>query len=125
MSNEDFDPAPWLSAYRRMHSAIVAGDTRTLRELISDAFVLIHMTGYAQSGGEWLEHIQSGKMRYLSSVEESVTVMGAGNGRWLRGQNRVRAEIWGAHGTWPLRLDIRFTQERDQWRMLKVTASTY
>jgi len=123
--DEPFDAAPWILAYRRMHAAMVQADTDTLRGLISQAFMLIHMTGYAQTGAEWLQHIESGKMRYFSSVEEALLLRGAGGKHWLCGQNQVRANIWGARGTWRLQMEVEFRMHQGIWLMSKATASTY
>ncbi|MBL8276026.1 MAG: nuclear transport factor 2 family protein [Pelomonas sp.] len=125
MPNDSLETRTWIAAYRRMHVAMVEADTAALRRLLTKDFVLIHMTGYAQSGTEWLRHIESGKMLYFSSVEESVTILGTGANRRLRGQNRVQADIWGARGTWPLQLEIDFSQMGAHWLMSRASASTY
>ena len=125
MTPEPFDPAPWVAAYRQMHVAMVAGDTDTLRSLLAPEFELVHMTGYVQPAAEWLQHIESGRMRYFASAEASVAVQGSDARRWLRGRSRVRADIWGASGTWPLQMDIDFRLQQGRWRMTRATASTY
>lgn len=125
MPEAPFDPAPWIWAYRQMHTALLAADTDTRRSLISSDFMLIHMTGYAQPGTEWLQHIDTGRMRYFASREESVALQTRGPRRWLRGRSRVRADIWGAQGTWPLQTDLDFQLLQGRWLMVKATASTY
>lgn len=125
MPDETFNPAPWVWAYRQMHAAMLSADTHTLRSLISADFVLVHMTGYAQSGTEWLQHIDNGRMRYFTSEEESVELLGSGEQRRLRGRNWVRANIWGTHGTWPLQMLVDFRLQQGRWLMVKATASTY
>lgn len=119
------DTALWVTSYRQMHASMLAGDTLSLRRLLAPEFVLVHMTGYAQLGAEWLEHVASGRMRYLTSTEDSVAVQQDGQRHWLRGRNRVHAVIWGARGTWPLEMAIDFRRDQGRWLMSKAVASTY
>lgn len=111
--------------YCRMNRAMVASDTRTLASMLTNDFHLIHMTGYDQLRAEWLAHIDSGQMRYFDSVEEEVVTQVDGNKATLRGRNRVKANIWGARGTWPLQLDIDLSLCNGQWLMSAARACTY
>lgn len=111
--------------YSRMHRAMVASDTRLLASMLTDDFHLVHMTGYDQPRAEWLAHIESGQMRYHSSVEEDVVVKVDGNKATVRGRNRVNANIWGTGGTWPLQLDIDLSLHDGQWLMSAARATTY
>lgn len=119
------DEAALRALYRRLHRAMLDADTSALAALLSADFHLVHMTGYDQPRAEWLAHIASGRMRYLSSVEDSVVVELDGDFARLRGRNRVKADIWGAKGTWPLQLDIRLVRQTGGWLLLEATASTY
>jgi hypothetical protein len=115
-----------ISAYRQMQRFMVAADTRSLKPLLTDDFTLVHMTGYAQPRDEWLEHIDNGRMRYFSAEEKDVAVLKfAGQRATLRGRNLVKANIWGAQGTWPLQLDIEFALIDGRWLMRHASASTY
>lgn len=125
MFDAEVDTALWITAYRQMHSAMLNADTPSLRRLLTRDFVLVHITGYAQPCAEWLEHIAAGRMRYRTSTEESVVVKQDGQRYWLRGRNRVQADIWGAQGTWPLEMAIDFRREQGRWLMSRAVASTY
>lgn len=114
-----------MAVYRQMYTAMAAGDLTTLRTLLAPAFELVHMTGYVQPGADWLQHIESGRMCYFASNKAAIRIEGSGARRWLRGRNRVRADIWGAQGNWPLQLDLTFRLHQGRWQMSRATASTY
>lgn len=114
-----------IELYRNMQRAMVAADTIVLDQLLAEDFHLLHMTGYDQSKKEWLAHIGSGKMRYLSSREEAVNVALADGQARLIGHNLVRANIWGAEGTWKLKLVMRVLPQDRGWRITEAVASTY
>lgn len=114
-----------IHMYRRLHECLVQGDIDGLAALLAKDFRLVHMTGYDQPRQEWLSQIQSGEMRYFTSIEDSVSVNITDESATLRGRNRVNADIWGARGTWPLQLDIDFVSEGDKCLMTHAIASTY
>jgi ketosteroid isomerase-like protein len=118
------DEAAIRALYGDMHRAMVAADTGGLATLLTEDFHLVHMTGYDQPRAEWLAHIDSGRMRYFASREERVTVRVDGDHAQLTGCNQVKADIWGARGTWPLQLDICLIRLGGRWRMSSARAST-
>ncbi len=118
------DEATIRALYSDMHRAMVAADTVALATLLTEDFHLVHMTGYDQPRAEWLAHIGAGRMRYFSSREERVAVRVDGDRAQLTGCNQVKADIWGARGTWPLQLDICLIRLGGRWRMSSARAST-
>lgn len=125
MSGPDNDEATLGAMYRQMHRAMVGADVQGLASLLAADFHLVHMTGYDQPRAEWLAHIESGRMRYFLSVEESLAVHVNGDRARVTGCNRVQADIWGARGTWPLRLQIQLVRREGRWLMSAAQASTY
>jgi ketosteroid isomerase-like protein len=119
------DEAAIAALYSQMHLAMVAADITALAALLTADFHLVHMTGYDQPRAEWLAHIASGRMRYFSSTQERVVVRVDGDNAQLRGRNRVKADIWGTRGTWPLQLDIGLVRRDGRWWMSTARASTY
>lgn len=119
------DQKDLIAMYRQMQNAMVSADTRTLATMLAEEFHLIHMTGYDQPRDEWLAHIESGEMRYFSSQEKQVAVKVDGTTARLAGRNQVKANIWGAAGTWPLLLEIDFSHVHGRWLMTVARASMY
>lgn len=110
-----------IALYRTLNRAMLAQDVATLDRILSDDFTLTHITGYTQSRQEWLDHIRTGKMRYMQIDEVSVNT----NGTKLIGRATTTADIWGVKGTWNLQLAIDLEQQGNQWRMKKAIATLF
>src|SRR4051812_20963020 len=104
---------------------MVAGDADALGALLTDDFVLVHMTGYPQPKGEWLADVRSGAMTYHSMQDVDVSVDAAGGLPVVTARTRTAATIWGASGTWPLQLRITFTRDGAAWVAAGTVASTW
>lgn len=55
---------------------MVERDIETLRSLMADDLVLVHMSGQTQSKEEWLEEIRNETMRYYSIRIENLHIAG-------------------------------------------------
>ena len=104
--------AALLANYDAQCQAMVAGDADALGALLSDDFVLVHMTGYRQTKAEWLADVRSGAMTYHAMEDVDVSVDASSGVAALTARTRTEATIWGAHGTWPLQLQITFERRR-------------
>jgi hypothetical protein len=111
--------------YEAQRDAMVAGDADALRALLAPGFTLTHMTGYRQSGAEWLADVRSGAMIYHAVEDVEVFVDIDDATPVLSARSRTEATIWGTHGTWPLQLRIRFTRVGGSWLASDTVASTW
>jgi len=113
--------------YAAQRVAMVAGDAESLRRLLSEDFVLTHMTGYEQSRAEWLADVASGAMTYHSIQDVSLDVdhRGFPDQLTLTARTRTLATIWGSRGTWPLQLEVTFMPVHEQWLATATVASTW
>jgi hypothetical protein len=113
--------------YEAQRDAMVAGDTEALGALLADGFTLTHMTGYLQPKAEWLADVRSGEMSYhaIQNVDVTVDVDADTGTPVLIARTRTEATIWGSHGTWPLRLRIRFSGTGGSWLASDTVASTW
>jgi hypothetical protein len=125
MNKETDDQAELVKAYRDMYRGMIDQDTNLLGELLDDAYVLTHMTGYRQSRYEWLEQVDSGQMRYHSSQEQNVAVQLHGESAVVVGRNVVEATIWGSHGTWPQQLTTDYQRHDGRWIAMSTVATTF
>lgn len=115
-----------VSLYRELQRAMVARDTTSLSRILTDGFTLVHMTGYNQPKEEWLTHIQTGRMQYFGSVEHDIHVeVRSDNKVFVIGKSQVDANIWGARGTWPLKLKLHFIRQEEELKISFIEASTY
>lgn len=111
--------------YHQINQAILAKDTTTIDRLTADAFTLTHITGYKQSKDEWLNHIKTDKMQYHQIDEQSVQVAINGKRADIVGKAKTRATIWGANGTWNLKLHYQATQTGGTWQVQNAVATLF
>lgn len=84
----------------RRNKAMVDRDLETLRSMMADDLVLVHMSGQTQSKEEWLEEIQNETMRYYSINIENLNITINGNKATATYTSIMDARIWGSRGTW-------------------------
>jgi hypothetical protein len=114
------------AGYEAQRDAMVAGDANALGALLADGFILTHMTGYRQPRAEWLDSVRSGEMTYHAITDIEVLVDVEDPARpVVTARTRTEATIWGASGTWPLQLRIRFTRVGGSWLASDSVASTW
>ena len=114
-----------LANYEGQRRAMVAGDADALGALLAGDFTLVHMTGYRQPRAEWLADVRSGAMTYHSMEDVDVSVDLSGDAPVVTARTRTVATIWGASGTWPLQLRIRFTFDGTAWLAENAVASVW
>lgn len=69
------------NAYRRMYDGMIAKDEGTLREVLDDSFVLVHMTGMRQPKEEFIKAVLNGTLNYYSAEHENLPVKVSGDAR--------------------------------------------
>jgi hypothetical protein len=114
-----------LANYEAQRRAMLAGDAEALDALLAEGFALVHMTGYRQPKAEWLADVRSGAMAYTSMEDVEVSVDVSGQEPVVTARTRTAATIWGASGTWPLRLSVTFTRDGASWLASGTVASTW
>src|SRR3954454_16108731 len=114
-----------LANYGGQRRAMVAGDADALGALLADDFTLVHMTGYRQPKAEWLADGPAGAMTYHSMEDVDVAVDVSGEAPVVTARTRTAATIWGASGTWPLRLRISFAHDGTSWVATGTVATTW
>lgn len=94
----------------RRNKAMVDRDIETLRSLMADDLVLIHMSGQTQSKEEWLEEIKNETMRYYSIEMEDLHITVDGNRATATYTSIMDARIWGSRGTWRMNSTMNLEQ---------------
>jgi hypothetical protein len=112
-------------AYRAMYRGMLERDTALLDDLLADDYTLTHMTGHVQPKREWLEQIDSGRMRYHSARPQSTSVDLDGATAVLVGRDVVDATIWGSRSTWNLQLTTTYEHRDDAWIAVRTIATTF
>ena len=114
------------SLYERMYTAMIAKDEAVLREVHTEDFVLVHMTGMHQKREQYIRAIMDGTLNYYSAETEDLQISFNGDEATLRGRSRVNAAVFGGgRHTWRLELLFRLRKEHGIWRFTRSEASTY
>lgn len=112
--------------YETLYRAMITKDSATLARVMSDDFVLIHMTGMRQSKKQYIDAILDGTLNYYSATTEQLDIKVDGDEAVLTGRSRVTAAVFGGgRHTWPLQLRFRLRREADEWKFTESSASTY
>ncbi len=112
--------------YHAMYQYELTKDVEHLADILSDDYVLIHMTGMRQSKTEYLRCVRDGELNYFSEETHHISVDLQGETAVLTGQSRVNAAVFGgSRHTWPLQLVISMEKKNGKWLMAEAKASTY
>ena len=113
-------------AYNEMYRAMIAKDTAALGRMLSDDFVLVHMTGMRQAKYDYLRAIANGTLNYYSCDDTRLEISIEGESARIIGCSRVSAAVFGGgRHTWSLRLDIALKRQGGRWLMTEIKAGTY
>ena len=112
--------------YERMYRAMIDKDTAAIAAMLTDDFVLVHMTGVKQDKQQYLSAIADGTLNYYSCHTEQLDISIDGDKATLTGRSRVEAAVYGGgKHTWRLQLHFRLRRSQEGWLFTYSTASTY
>lgn len=112
--------------YHAMYQYELTKDVGSLSGILSEDYVLIHMTGLHQSKSEYLRCIRDGELNYFTEETDHVSIDLQGDTAVLTGQSRVNAAVFGgSRHIWPLQLVITMKKQNGKWMMTDAKASTY
>ena len=112
--------------YRRYWRYMIDKDADGLRELMSDDYVLMHMTGVRQSRDVFLNGLTDGTFNYYSADHDSIEVTVNGDTAIMIGKSRITAAVYGGRkNSWKLQGDFTLRKENGVWQMTRSKASTY
>ncbi len=112
--------------YRRYWQYMIDKEIDGLRGMMTDDYVLMHMTGAKQSGETFLSGLRDGTFNYYSADHDSIEVTVSGDTATMIGKSRVTAAVYGGRrGSWRLRGDFTLRKENGIWKLVSSRASTY
>ena len=114
------------NAYRKMYDGMIAKDEGTLREVLDDSFVLVHMTGMRQPKEEFIKAVLNGTLNYYSAEHENLPVEISRDTAVLIGQSYVAAAVFGGgRSNWHLQQKCSLKKINGDWKITRSVASTY
>ena len=112
--------------YIDLCEASINKDLDKLDEILSDDYVLVHMTGMKQSKEDYIESVKNGELSYFETKHESIEVTINGNEATILGKTKTLASPFGSSKSWwNLRQDLKAKKIDGKWILTYSKASTY
>ena len=112
--------------YRKYWKCMIEKDEKGLRDIMSDDYYLVHMTGTRQSADEFISGLMGGTFNYYSADHDDILVSVDGEAAVMTGKSRVLAAVYGGgRHRWRLRGDFTLREENGEWKLTSSRASTY
>jgi len=112
--------------YKSYWRCMIDKDEKGLRELMSDDYYLMHMTGVRQSADTFIRGLLDGTFNYYSAEHDEIQVTVDGDSASMIGKSKVVAAVYGGgKNRWRLRGDFTLRKEGEQWKLTSSSASTY
>ena len=112
--------------YIDLCDASINKDLDKLDEILSDDYILVHMTGMKQSKEDYIESVKSGELAYYESNHESIEVNINGEEATIIGKTKTLASPFGSSKSWwNLRQDLKAKKINGKWMLTFSKASSY
>lgn len=112
--------------YIKLCDASIKKDKNTLLDILSDDYILVHMTGMNQSREQYIDSVLNGELKYFESKHESIEVNINGDTATIIGKTKTLASPFGmSKSWWRLRQDLEVKKINNEWKITKSKASTY
>ena len=112
--------------YIDLCEASINKDLIKLGEILSDDYVLVHMTGMKQTKEDYLDSVKSGELSYFESKHESIDVNVNGDDATIIGKTKTLASPFGTSKSWwNLRQDLKAKKIDGKWILMYSKASSY
>ncbi len=112
--------------YLDLCEASINKDIDKLNDILSDDYVLVHMTGMNQTKEDYINSVKSGELKYYESVHESIDVTIDNNTATIIGKTKTLASPFGMNKSWwRLRQDVEARKIDGKWLITSSKASTY
>ena len=112
--------------YIDLCDASINKDLDKLNEILSDDYILVHMTGMKQTKEDYIESVKSGELAYYKSRHESIEVNINGEEATIIGKTKTLASPFGSSKSWwNLRQDLKAKKIDGKWMLIYSKASSY
>ena len=126
IKNKDNEKEILATQYHEMYKYMIDKNTVALDSLMSNEFVLTHMTGKKENKNDYLQDIKNGQLNYYTEKTDSINVAVNGDKAEMVGRSKVSADVYGgSRNTWNLQLAFTLEQVNGKWLQTSCKASTY
>ena len=97
-----------------------------LNQILSDDYILIHMTGMKQTNEDYINSVINGQLKYYDSKHENIEVIINNNKAYIIGKTKTLASPFGASKSWwNLKQEIVAEKKDTNWQFVESKASMY
>lgn len=112
--------------YIKLCDASITKNLDILEEILSDDYILVHMTGRKQTKQEYIDSVKNGELKYFKSIHENIEIKINGNEAILIGKTKILASPFGfSKSWWNLKQEILFIKKNGKWTIKKSKAESY
>ena len=112
--------------YRTYWRYMIEKNADGLRDIMTEDYYLLHMTGVKQSAEVFLKGLLDGTFNYYSADHDDIEVFVHGDRAEMTGKSRVLAAVYGGgKNRWQLQGDFTLRKEQGEWKLSSSRASTY
>lgn len=105
-----------IARFVEFQQAIIDKDEDKLDEILSEDYVLVHMSGKRQSKREFIDEVMDGILNYYKSEIQDPTILHDDeNNASLVGDVTLTAKVYGINGKWTLDTVINFRKIDGVW----------
>lgn len=126
--SEKTDREECIRLYEDLSEASIEKDEEWMSRLLADDYVLVHMTGMAQSKNDFIAAVMDGTLNYFGASHDKIEARVSEDGAHahITGMSRVDAAVFGGgRHTWPLKQDMEAERRDGRWLITTSTASMY
>ena len=116
LSKEDQEAI--IARYEELQQVLIDQNIPTLKQLLPDDYIAVHITGRRQTKEEWLKDIENGDMRYFHFTDLHYRFSQEGNRVQLGIRQRITANIYGSEGTWSIPGTRVFEKRDGEWQIV-------
>lgn len=105
-----------VNMFIEFQQAIIDKDEDKLDEILSDDYVLVHMSGKRQSKNEFIGEVMEGTLNYYKSeIAEPTILHDDDDNASLVGDVTLTAKVYGINGKWTLDTVVNFRKIDGVW----------
>ena len=124
MRNTDIEVIKKL--YIDLCNASIKKEIDKLKEILTEDYILIHMTGMKQGKNDYINSVLNGELKYYEAMHESIDVNIKEDIAYLVGKTNTLASPFGMlKSWWKLKQEITLEKREGKWIITQSKASTY
>ena len=104
-----------LERFIEFQQAMIEKDLKKLNEIISDEYILRHMSGKTQTKDEFIEDINNRTLNYYKSTIDNPDINICDEKALLKADVTLDAKVYGIKGTWTLDSKQTMKKINNKW----------